>query len=156
MICNETPSHARWWTALLVVLAPAYAFAAPPDMPKSHAVPSSNPTTRSALNTANPEAPSIRVSYRDLDITTPAGIATLYVRIRRAASALCDAEKAPIGSRLVTERSERCVRTTIASTVKQLGVPGLAMLDAEQRALGEPSGFDRPSCAAAGQTKIII
>ena len=156
MDVDETVSRSRWWAAVLVVLAPAWALAAPPAVAAANTAASTQATSRSSFNAADAVAPSIRISYRDLDIKSPEGIATLYVRIRRAASELCDAGRAPIGSRLVNEHSERCVRTTIAATVKQIGVPGLAMLDAEQRALGEPAGVGRPSCAGPEQPKIII
>lgn len=147
--------RATFWLPLLsAALLPAHALAAPPD-----GVSASPP--RNASGTRGPpvgtggEARSIRISYHDLDLETPEGIAALYVRIRRAAVEVCDAGRPLTGTRVIHPEMEVCVRRSIIATVRQIGVPGLAALDAEQQVLGEEMAA-RPTCEAPVRAKIII
>jgi hypothetical protein len=59
------------------------------------------------------------------------------------------------GTRLVTDAFQRCVRTAVASTVKQIGVPGLAALDATRQVLSEPARSSRSMCDRPGRATII-
>jgi UrcA family protein len=100
------------------------------------------------------DVPSIRMAYGDLDLNTPEGVASLYVRIRRAAAELCDSKRMVTGSRLSTA-FDGCVRSAIAATIRRVGVAGLATLHAEQQALqGEP--VPKPDCAQPTRVRIII
>ena len=65
------------------------------------------------------EPPSVRVSVRDVDLTTHAGAATLYQRIRNAARSVCG----PVDGALPGEKAEwdRCVDEAIGSAVAKLG-----------------------------------
>jgi UrcA family protein len=135
-------------------VAPAGAIAAPPDglvaaAPRAAAT----RTTRSAPPSDQPH--SIRIAYHDLDTATPQGIAALYVRIRRAAVEVCDAARPLTGTRMIRPETEACVRRSVVATVQQIGVPGLATLDAEQQVLGQDAAA-RPSCDAPVRAKIII
>jgi UrcA family protein len=149
----ETRLRAGWLALLVAIIAPGCALAAPPIAVPFRAAPAANPP-------ADPSGAglrSIRISYRDLDLETPQGIATLYVRIRRAATEVCEAGNPLIGTRIIGESSERCVHNAIATTVKQLGVPGLATLEAEQQALSEAVAATKPLCDRPAQhAKIII
>jgi UrcA family protein len=76
----------------------------------------------SAVSAADPNSSaSINVKYADLNITSPAGAATLYERIRAAAVGACnffwfktDADEA------------RCVQQTIANAVTKVNQPALS------------------------------
>jgi UrcA family protein len=62
---------------------------------------------------------SVRVSVRDLDLTTHAGAARLYQRIRNAARSVCG----PVDGALPGEKAawDRCVDEAIGSAVAKLG-----------------------------------
>jgi UrcA family protein len=149
------PPMMAWLPVLVaVVLAPGYAAAAPPD--GRTAGPGRTSATRSvSAGTPSGEPRSIRIAYHDLDIATPEGIAALYMRIRRAAVEVCDASRPLTGTRMIRPDSEACVRRSVVATVRQIGVPGLAALDAEQQVLTEEEAA-RPSCDAPVRAKIII
>jgi UrcA family protein len=137
------------WLPILAAafIAPGVAAAAPPDGLSTAA-------SRAAATTPG-ESRSIRVAYHDLDITTPEGIAALYVRIRRAAVDVCGAARPLTGTRVIRPETEACVRHAVVASVRQIGIPGLAALDAEQQVLGEEEAA-RPSCEAPVRAKIII
>jgi UrcA family protein len=147
---------AKAWLPILAasLVAPACAIAAPPDdlgAGAAHAA-----AARAVRSTTPPGEPrSIRIAYHDLDIATPQGIAALYVRIRQAAVDVCDAARPLTGTRMIRPETEACVRRSIVATVQQIGVPGLAALDAEQQVLGQEAAA-RPSCEAPVRAKIII
>ena len=65
------------------------------------------------------EPPSVRVSVRNVDLTTHAGAATLYQRIRNAARSVCG----PVDGALPGEKAawDRCVDEAIGSAVAKLG-----------------------------------
>jgi UrcA family protein len=70
------------------------------------------------------EPPSVRVSVKDLNLTTHAGVAALYQRIRNAARSVCG----PVDIALPEEKAawDRCVDETIGSAVAKLGSAKLA------------------------------
>ena len=146
----------REWLPILLALlvVPACALAAPPDGLVAGAARAA--ALRAGRSPAPPGEPrSIRISYHDLDISTPQGIAALYVRIRRAAVEVCEADQPLTGTRMIRPETESCVRRSVVATVRQIGVPGLAALDAEQQAL-EDEAAARPSCDAPVRAKIVI
>ena len=65
------------------------------------------------------QPPSVRVSFKDLDLTTHAGAATLYQRIRNAARSACGS----VDGALPEEKAAwgRCVDEAIGSAVAKLG-----------------------------------
>jgi UrcA family protein len=102
------------------------------------------------------EPRSIRIAYSDLDLKTPEGMAALFIRIHRAAEDLCGANSAMTGTRLVGAAAEACVRSSVATTIRQIGVPGLATLDAEPLVLGGATAPAKPQCDTPVRAKIII
>jgi UrcA family protein len=73
----------------------------------------------SAYAAVGREPPSVRVSVKDLNLTTPAGAAAVYVRIRNAARSVCGA----VDIALPEEKAawDRCVDEAIGSAVAKLG-----------------------------------
>jgi UrcA family protein len=68
----------------------------------------------------------ITVSYGDLDLTTPTGAQTLYIRIQHAAGEVCDHQEL---NYTYLERAERlCRQTTIAHAVTDVHSPQLTAL----------------------------
>jgi len=72
---------------------------------------------------------AIHISYEDLNLATAAGVSTLYERIRHAAAGYCEPARELVGTRISPEFT-RCVRDAVASTVHQIGHPGLSALHA--------------------------
>ena len=97
-------------TALSVALSANVAFAAPPTS-------------------------STVVQYRDLDLSTEAGVQALYERIKTAAKRVCFHETD--GQSLVDKQAVyvACYRDTIGNAVKQLGVARLAAVHRAQSRL---------------------
>jgi len=144
-----------WSAALTVALLPAYAAAAPPDASAVHP-PRATTGARSIPQGGTAGEPrSVRIAYHDLDLATPEGIAALYVRIRRAAVEVCDAGRPLTGTRVTRPETDACIRRSVGATVRQIGIPGLAALDAEQQVLGEETAAP-PACEAPVRAKIII
>lgn len=139
---------------LLAELAPGIAVAAPAAAPA--ATPAAQPSLKRSAAQSSGDTRSIRIAYRDLDLATPEGIAVLYLRIQRAADELCGAERTPTGTRLLPPRTDACVRDTVAATVKQLGVPGLAALDVQQQVLREAASEAPLQCDRPPRARIII
>ncbi|MBS0393659.1 MAG: UrcA family protein [Proteobacteria bacterium] len=137
------------WILLAPLALPGVSAAADPARAAPH-------RTAAPARTPAPEAQSIRISYRDLDVTTPQGVAALYLRVRHAAEDVCGARQAPTGTRLLAASTDACVRSTVRAAVHQIGVPGLAALEAEQQALHEAAVPDRSLCDAPRRVKIII
>ena len=65
------------------------------------------------------EPSSVRVSVRDLNLTSHAGAVTAYLRIRNAARSVCG----PVDTALAEEKAawDRCVDQAIGSAVAKLG-----------------------------------
>ncbi len=84
---------------------------------------------------------SMTVSYRDLDLSRPAGIDRLYVRLQRAARAVCS----PRELRFLGMRSDqaRCYESAMDNAVANIDNPGL-------------SGFHlaQTGRAAAGESRV--
>jgi UrcA family protein len=76
------------------------------------------------------ELPRQVVSYADLDLSRPAGAATLYARIRSAAHAVCEPQ---MTTDLWTYTySQRCTRDAIARAVADVNAPLLVTLHRTQ------------------------
>ena len=73
------------------------------------------------------------VRYSDLDLTTPAGVQTLYDRIQQAAWVVCGQTLAPHNGPSALD-TLRCREALIQAAVKEVNNPSLAKLVAgEQR-----------------------
>jgi UrcA family protein len=75
----------------------------------------------------------VRVKFRDLDLSSPKGIATLYQRIERAARLVCTDSSAPWDGERVTT-FQRCYDAAIEDAVATIDQP---MLTALHRAKNE-------------------
>ena len=65
------------------------------------------------------EAPTMRVQYRDLNLNAPEGVASLYHRIRNAASEVCKPVEGPqLVNRLFWHEWNDCIDHAIADAVK--------------------------------------
>ena len=85
-------------------------------------------TTGSFAAVASESAPSIRVRYDDLNLTTHAGAGALYQRIRNAASQVC-----PLPSNhdvRAIAKSRECQANAIAAAVNSVHSSQLAALHA--------------------------
>lgn len=72
-------------------------------------------------------APTIKVSYAELDITKPRGLEVLYSRIQSAAKTVCDVDH----SRRELARGRHamaCYKTAIDDAVRQINRPTLTAL----------------------------
>jgi len=71
-------------------------------------------------------APSVTVSYRDLDLSQPADVRTLYRRLERAASNVCG----PVIESGMWEHTawNRCYQQALDSAVMQIRSPELLAL----------------------------
>jgi UrcA family protein len=70
------------------------------------------------------QSPQRTVSFADLDITHPAGVAVLYQRIRAAAREVC---RASIERDLTSAKLSRsCVQDAIARAVDEVNTPTLS------------------------------
>jgi UrcA family protein len=84
-------------------------------------------------STAPADSASEKVTYRDLNIGTPSGAATLYQRIRAAARDVCGEE----GRGLDEQRAWRsCYHTAVSEAVAQVNNPLLT-----QASRGQSSSF---------------
>ncbi len=73
-------------------------------------------------------APTRVVTYADLDLSKPAGVQTLYHRIRAAARAVCEIS---VGSdRFLFAKEQSCIDRAITDAVKNVPSPALADLNA--------------------------
>jgi UrcA family protein len=93
------------------------------------------------------------VAYGDLDLTKPAGAATLFSRIKGAAHVVCGSdENRPISGLRV---SERCERDAIVGAVTSVNAPAL---NAYYQQVTEPSRGSAPSAPSAsnaGGTEVV-
>lgn len=86
------------------------------------------------------KAPELRVSYADLDLSTPEGITVLYVRVREAARRLCEPLRLRTGTR-VSDSYDTCVREAIGATGRRLKTPALMALyagETRRSVIGSP------------------
>ena len=82
-----------------------------------------------AVSQAATQAPTIRITYQDLNLATPAGVEVLYRRVLQAASEYCEATRTITGTR-VSAAFDRCVKDAVATTVKTIDHPGLSAMHA--------------------------
>ena len=82
-----------------------------------------------AVSQAATDAPTIRITYQDLNLATAAGVEVLYRRVLQAASEYCESTRALIGTR-VSVAFDRCVKDAVATTVKSIDHPGLSAMHA--------------------------
>ena len=83
---------------------------------------------------ATPELQSKRIVLSDLNLSTPAGVNTLYARIHTAAESSCaPLRQATTGTRIALGYDE-CVRDAVSDTVRKLSIPGLSSLHAARGA----------------------
>lgn len=77
------------------------------------------------------EAPAVTVSYRDLNLSSPADVQTLYRRLKRAASTVCT----PPGSWELSRHLvfSRCYNAALDSAVMAVRSPELLALDRAAR-----------------------
>jgi UrcA family protein len=154
-ITAKLPTTA-WPAVFAIALAPGCVASAPPDSLTGGAARAAPAALTAAPGSTQGGGSSIRIAYHDLDLATPEGIAALYVRIRRAAAEVCDANRPVTGTRMVQREAEACVRRSVVATVRQIGAPGLAALDLEQQALGEETPPPRAMCETPVRARIII
>ena len=80
------------------------------------------------------EAPSVKVSFADLNLSTTEGADALYRRITVAARQVCpDSWSRDLA---VFAASKHCQATAIANTVRELNSPQLAMVHAARSSHG--------------------
>ena len=84
-------------------------------------------TLQVSAQAADDGLPSRRVSYADLDISTPAGAKILYGRITRAAKEVCHYSTS-YESLGAGQSMHRCVDYAIANAVTDVGSPALSAL----------------------------
>jgi len=77
---------------------------------------------------AGPSTSSTVVHYRDLDLSTDAGVQALYERIKSAAQRLCF--HATVGHSVIDKEAlyVACYKDAVASAVKQIGQARLAAM----------------------------
>lgn len=73
-----------------------------------------------------PEVPSVAVNYGDLNLDTPAGVSTLYSRLRAAARKACDVREARPLAEAVEAHS--CYRQALGAAVENVKSPSLSAL----------------------------
>jgi len=77
---------------------------------------------------APPATRSIGVSFRDLDLSTPSGVAKLYIRIQAAARNVCQYEPTSPREQTVWQF---CVRPTVDAAVTKVNNPLLTALNSD-------------------------
>ena len=77
-------------------------------------------------NDASAALPDVTVSYRDLNLTQPADVQTLYQRLKNAAAAVCGQVSAAELSRHAAYT--RCYQTALESAVVEVRSPELLAL----------------------------
>jgi UrcA family protein len=71
--------------------------------------------------------PNITVKFRDLDLSKPEGVATLYQRIERSARLVCTDSSSPYDAGRVAT-FERCYKAAIQDAVSSIDQPQLTAL----------------------------
>jgi UrcA family protein len=72
-------------------------------------------------------APSITISFGELDLSKPQGVEVLYTRIKRAAKSVCGFERSPLTT-LRRRQSTSCYESTLEDAVRQVNRPKLTAL----------------------------
>jgi UrcA family protein len=88
-----------------------------------------------ANETATPAESSIRVKIRDLDLSKPEGVATLYQRIERSARLVCTDSSSPWDAGRVATM-QRCYEAAIQDAVSAINQPQLTAF--HQSKTGKP------------------
>ena len=77
------------------------------------------------------EAPTVKVSYKDLDLSRATDVHTLYRRLERASAQVCgDMPAASLAQRMAYER---CYQSALESAVLEVRSPELLALDKSVR-----------------------
>ena len=86
--------------------------------------------TGAATAAAPPEQlPTIHVNFADLNLDHPAGATALYVRIMRAARAVC--ESPGLRDLAAVQRADKCINEAIARAVAQVDAPLVSSANSE-------------------------
>ena len=85
-------------------------------------------TLTQAATPASDDAPTVRVHYQDLDLSTEHGAATLYKRIEGAAKQVCPPTN--VMSARNAKVAQQCVAKAIERAVADVNSPQLARLSA--------------------------
>ena len=72
------------------------------------------------------DLPSVTVRYADLNLNTPAGVETLYSRLRTASRALCNVDERRSLVEVMAAKS--CYRQVLATAVNDANLPTLTTL----------------------------
>ena len=76
------------------------------------------PVAASADSGSKPEGQTLRVTYNDLNIDSPAGAEQLYARLKRASRAVCGVDSyLVLGSLNRAVQSKHCYRSTLDRAV---------------------------------------
>ena len=84
---------------------------------------------------AFPSEPSIKVKFRDLDLSKPEGAAALYQRIERSARLVCKDSSSPYDAGRVAT-FDRCYKAAIQDAVASINQPQLTAL--HRAKIGKP------------------
>jgi UrcA family protein len=85
---------------------------------------------------ADPEIPTIRVDYADLDLTADAGVRTLYRRLQVAAKQVCRSyERREIGK---TTQRRSCYEHALSAAVTKVNLEMLSVLHKNASASARP------------------
>jgi UrcA family protein len=75
---------------------------------------------------AAPAAPTLHVSYADLNLSNPADARTMLHRIRQGAASVCAAVPGGSGTSIsAIDQFNACYRTTVSRAVASLGAPAV-------------------------------
>ena len=83
-------------------------------------------TLHGAANAADEGLPTKKVSYKDLDISKPAGARVLYRRIAAAAHEVCEINQ--FKTVATVSGIDRCTQRAIDKAVQDVGSPALSAL----------------------------
>ena len=76
----------------------------------------------------NDDPPSLKVSYKELDVSKPAGAEELYRRIKRAANTVCDESFRSMGPLRSAGHEKKCIEKAIDNAVSDVNEPLLTAL----------------------------
>jgi UrcA family protein len=96
-------------------------------------------TGKAAADPSAENGPSVRVSYADLNLQSPAGAQTMYARLENAARHVCD-DRAGIRPVIELRALHACVAAALNHAVADLDQPLVTSLYAEGHSLGAREG----------------
>lgn len=77
------------------------------------------------------DASSVKVSYKDLDVTSEAGAKILYARLKQASKSACDVRPVrETGSISATAKAKQCYHNSLAEAVDRLDIELVSKLHA--------------------------